>query len=317
MKGISVTARAIVFTAIVCLLFIGTDAWQSWRARAAEIHDMEIDSANLASAAAEHADQTFKAADTILVGVVERVQYDGRAPQAIARLDRLLRGRKSELPELDGLFVYDRDGNWLASSLSSMPSGLNNEDREYFAYHRTHLDLTPHVGIMVKSRSSGKWIIPVSRRINNDDGSFGGVALATVDAAFFSHFYDRLDIGKAGAIAMVLDRGVMLVRRPFSDVFVNKNMTNTSLLLTYVSKGPVTSFFTLSSQDGVNRMNSVRRLHNYPVFVAVALSKDERLAHWQRDTVQHSLGIIFLVAIIGFFGWRLVQQIALRARAEA
>jgi len=313
----TVTQRAVAFTVAVCVLLIGLDGWQSWRARDVQIHEMERDSSNLASAAAEHADQTIKAADTILVGLVERVQYDGVGPTALTRLNHVLGMRQGELPELNGLFVYDQDGNWLASSLSSLPSGLNNSDREYFAYHRDHAELTPHIGVMVRSRSSGKWILPVSRRINHADGSFAGVALATIDAAYFSRFYDSLDIGQAGAIGILLERGVLLVRRPFVDVFVNKDMTNTSVLLTYASRGPVVSFFTLSSQDGVNRMNSLRRLRDYPVFVAVALSKDERLAQWQRDTLRRSGAVIFLAAIVSFFGWRLIQQIELRARAEA
>jgi hypothetical protein len=40
------------------------------------------------------------------------------------------------------------------------------------------------VGEPVISRSSGKWIIPVSRRLNKPDGSFGGVALATLDIEY-------------------------------------------------------------------------------------------------------------------------------------
>lgn len=298
-------------------MLLAIDGWQSWRARTDQIQAMERDSSNLAKAAAEQANQTFGMADAIIVGIVERVQYDGIDPKALVRLNRVLRLRRAELPELSGLFVYDRHGKWIASSLPQTPSDANNADREYFQYHQSHQDLTPHIGIMVRSRSSGKWIVPISRRISDADGRFIGVVLATIDADYFSRFYDSLDIGQAGAIAMILDRGVMLVRRPFSDVFVNKNMLNTSLLMTYRAHGPVTSFFTRSSQDSVYRLNSVRQLQDFPVFLAVALSKDERLAGWQRDTIWRTTGIVFLVAIVCFFGLGLVQQIARRARIEA
>ncbi len=313
----SVTARAVVFTVAVCVFLVAMDGWQSWGARTEQIYAMERDSSNLAKAAAEHGDQTLSMADAVIVGIVERVQYDGVGPKALVRLDRVLRLRRAELPELSGLFVYDRRGNWIASSLPHIPSDQNNSDREYFIYHQSHADPGPHIGMMVKSRSSGKWIVPVSRRISDPSGRFVGVVLATIDADYFSRFYDSLDIGKSGAIAMILDRGVMLVRRPFSDVFVNKNMTGTSLLRTYQSQGPEASFFTPSSQDGVNRLNSVRKLEDFPVFVAVALSKDERLASWQRETIMRTTGVVFLVAIVSFFGFGLIQQIARRARVQA
>ncbi|TKC88070.1 GGDEF domain-containing protein [Trinickia terrae] len=302
---------------IVCLSLVVLDGWRSWEARSFELGEMDVASSNLARAMTQQADDTFKEADTALVDIAERVRVDGTGEKALARLRSVMILRRQELAQLDGLFVYDEHGKWIASSTSTPLNKFNNADREYFIFHQNNPGLGPHIGIPVVSRSSGKRVIPVSRRIDKPDGSFGGVMLATIDIDFFSRFYNTLDIGKSGAVALVLNSGVMLVRRPFAVETVGKSMLGTALFYHYTSHGPVGTAFIKSAQDGVTRLNSYRNLPNFPVFVAAALSKDEILQDWWRDTIWHSTGVICLVAVVGLFGWNLVKQIELKARTEA
>lgn len=312
----SISLRAVIFIVLVCACLIGTDVWRSWNARTTQLQQMETSTSNLAEATAQQADDTIKEADTVLLGFVERVQHDGRGASAMDRMRRLMVMRVAELSQLNGLFLYDEHGRWLAISRPTLPQGYNNADREYFVFHRTHPDLGPHIGLPVRSRSTGKWVIPVSRRINHVDGSFGGVALATIDIDFFRSFYDSLQIGRAGAIALVLDRGTMVLRRPFSESFVGKDIMDTGLFRAYQAQRTVGMTVTQSSQDGATRLDSFRQLKHYPVFVAIALSKDEVLVGWWNDTLLHSGAAAFLVVAVSFFGWRLVQQIRLRTQTE-
>ena len=314
-KRSSITLRAVAFVVAVCMSLIVIDGWRSWNGRAIELRQTEVAASNLVRATAQQADDTIKEADTALIGIVERIEHDGTGPAALARIHTVLTQQAAELGQLNGLFVYDEKGRWIADSQAVLLN-LNNSDREYFIFHRTHTDRGPHIGIPVISRSTGKWIIPVSRRIDHADGSFAGVALATIDVDFFSRFYASLDIGNAGAIALISESGVMLVRRPLANGFVGKNVSETGLFRDYVARGPVGTRLTRSSQDGVTRIFSFRRLTRYPLFVAAALSKDEVLSGWWSDTLWHSGGVIFLVLVVAFFGWRLIQQIEFRTKAE-
>ncbi|MBN3759480.1 response regulator [Burkholderia sp. Ac-20365] len=316
---ISLPIRVTLFIVVVCALLIGSDAWRSVTSRQDQMEEMSVAAANLARAMAQHADDTIKQADTTLVGVVERVEHDGVGPAALDRLHRIFMQRVTELPQLNGLYLYDRDGNWLANSQPVLVKTFNNADREYFVYHRTHTDRSPHVGMPVQSRSTGKWIIPVSRRIDGPDGQFAGVVLATIDIDFFSRFYDSLDIGRYGAVALVADNGIMIVRRPFETRFIGKNITDTMLFKTHQKSdepGGAGRFVSKSAQDGVTRLNSLRNLSQYPLFVAAALAQDEILAPWWSDTLWHAAGTTVLVVMLAVFGWRLVRNANARTRIE-
>jgi len=311
----SLTFRMTVFIGVVCVLLIGTDLWRSVAARRAQIDEMTTATSNLARAMAQHANDAFKEADTTLIGMVERVEEDGTSPADLARLHRSLVSRVQQLPQLNGLFIFDKDGAWIVNSQAKLDSRFNNSDREYFEYHRTHTDQGSHIGPPVKSRSTGKWIVPVSRRIDAPDGSFAGVALATIDIDFFSRFYDSLDLGQSGAAVLVLNSGTMIVRRPFEDRFVGKNVSDTALYRSHLD-GRSGVFTTKSSQDHVTRLNSLRELQDYPLFVAAALSEDEILGPWWRDTLWHASVTTVLALVIAMFGARLVRQVTARTHIE-
>jgi len=66
----------------------------------------------------------------------------------------------------------------------------------------------------------------------------------------------------------------------------------------------------------VDRLNTYRRLEKYPLFVVAAQSYDEVLAAWRMETIIQSTGVLILIALLGWIGKRLVDQIRLRAQAQ-
>ncbi|WP_348638664.1 cache domain-containing protein [Variovorax paradoxus] len=187
----SIAFRTTAFVVVVCAILLAIDGWNSWQSRSDQLEQMGVATSNLARAMAQQADDAIKKADTVLVGMVERVEHEGTEQADVARLRKVLATRVAELPQLDGLHIYDKDGNWVANSRPTQPENLNNANREYFVFHRTHEERGPHIGLPVKSRTTGRLLLPISRRINHADGSFAGVALATIHLDFFSKFYAR------------------------------------------------------------------------------------------------------------------------------
>ena len=158
-RGFSLQTLAISFVVLVCLSLLAIQLWMTLRAREVQLNEAARESANLAQAVAQHAYDTIKEADTVLVGLVERMEADVASGTELERIHKLLVTRVAELPQLHGIFVYASDGSWLVNSQKTLLSRLNNSDREYFNYHRTHGDRGPYVGPPVRSKSTVDWVI--------------------------------------------------------------------------------------------------------------------------------------------------------------
>jgi diguanylate cyclase (GGDEF)-like protein len=308
-------ALAVGLLACFCLLLAALQGWSAWRAYQTEQEDSRIATANMARALASHAETSIKLGDAVLAEMVERIEHDGLGEAATARLTGRLREIARDVGELQGLFVYGPDGKWLTSSLPRPMQG-NNFDREYFQYHLLHGGRGTHVGVPVRSRSTGAWILPLSRRIEARDGSFAGVALATLNLAWFGRFYDSFEVGRKGTIVLALDNGTLIYRRPFRDDQVGMDIRSSSIWQQLQREGQTGSLVATPRIDNVERLYSYRHLQGFPLFVACGLATDEILAGWRRTTVQTAvLGVVAMI-LLACGGVMLVRQIRVRERLE-
>lgn len=315
MTGSPLVFRAKIFFFIVCLSLLCIDGWQAWKARTAQLQDTETTITNMARALAQHGDDTLKAADLILSGVIELMHSEGLTASMKPRLHQLLKSRVQELPQLAGLFVLNAEGNALVDSNEVLFSA-NAGDRNYFQYHRDHTDPGPYVGPLVRN-PAGAWRLTVSRRVNNADGSFGGVVLAAIDIDYFRNFYSTFRIGNNGLIILGLNNGTLLVRRPFFDKYVGSDLRKVPIFRDYVTKNHDGTHTAPSTVDGKDRINAYRHFNQFPMFIAIALSKEEVLDGWLDDTLHHTAGILILILILAVLGNWLLKQIKLRLETEA
>ncbi|MBR0783961.1 sensor domain-containing diguanylate cyclase [Bradyrhizobium iriomotense] len=302
------------FVVLICVTILGLSAWREWETRNADLRNAEIDVANVAHSLVQHADDTFELADTILVGLVHRLELDGMGPDTIAKLQTYLPTRKSS-DRIRGIFVYDETGRWLATTEQIDFSKLNNSDREYFRRHRDSPEKGTLIGRPVKSRAGGQWIITASRRIDHPDGSFAGVALLTIDVAYFVKFYERFDVGPNGSASLLNNDGIMLARsRDESGVFVGRDLSNAPLFREWKSRPAAAVYYFKSPLDSVQRLSYYQRSNRYPLMVLASKAQDDVLAPWRRAAATRMtfvLGLVLLIAVIGFY---LVRQLLQRQR---
>lgn len=304
------------FILLACLVLVAMHAWSSWNARRVELHKAEIETRNMAWALAGQADNSIKMVDTVLVGMVDRIETEGMAPPAAKRLHETMITHLGELPLLQGLFVYDAEGHWIVNTAAGHYGPRSNADREYFQYHKTHAERGPRVGRPIIGRTSNLWVIPVSRRINHPDGSFAGVALATIHLDFFRRFHASVDVGRHGTVVLFLDSGTMLLRTPFDQALIGRDISKGRIFSMIRSQGRVGSAMLRSTVDGVERLYSYRGLAGYPLVVSVARSKEELLAEWRQNTTRLTVALLLLIAMLLTLGSRLVRQIEVRDRLE-
>ena len=64
----------------------------------------------------------------------------------------------------------------------------------------------------MRDPANGAWLIPLSRRFDRDDGSFGGIVVAGISANYLEAFYRTFKIGERGGILLANVDGTVLVR---------------------------------------------------------------------------------------------------------
>lgn len=308
-----VVLPAVCFMVAIALVLIGLETWNRTHAYNNDLEEGRIAATNMARATAEHANASINLAAAILSGVVERVETDGTDADAYPRLHRHLIRRVEQGGGLQGLFVYDETGRWAASSLATTDPDANNADRAYFKYHQTHPDRTVRIGAPIRSRSAGVWILPVSRRLEHADGSFAGVALATLRLSHFQKYYDGFDLGRQGAVFLALDDGTLVTRRPFVESSIGMDIAKGPVFtLMRETGGDTGSAMRVARLDGVERLYVYRKLANYPLVVAAALSRDDIFAGWWAETWGAVGAMVATLILLGGVGWRLLRQVLIR-----
>ncbi|VVN72026.1 sensor domain-containing diguanylate cyclase [Pseudomonas fluorescens] len=308
---------AVVLLVAVCLSMIVIVIWEAWNSRQYNLHDKEVAMSNLAQTLASQAQATIKQADTLLFTLVERLETEGFNPAGLPHLERLLSAQRRELSQLHGLFVYDETGRWIANSNGAALTDANNADREYFIFHRDHPDRGPHIGPSIKSRSSGEWIMTVSRRINHADGSFAGVALATIYLNHFLSLYDSIDMGRNGVINLIANDATIIVRRPFNEAEISTSLINSPLFKQLLPMADFGTAMIKSMMDGVVRVVGYRRVEGYPLVVFAALDKDEVLASWRKESMLSAGIVALLLGFLGVLGYRLINLMKQQNRVQS
>ncbi len=308
---------AAAFVVMVCVAIVALSGWREWALRDAAVESAEVDVANLARSLTQHAEDTFELADSLIGGLVDRLEMDGTSPDAIAKLQDVIDLRKATLGRIRGLFVYDETGRWLATSEDINLARLNNSDRDYFRHHRSSPDRRTLIGNPVKSRSGGQWIIPVSRRFNNPDGSFAGVVLATIDAGYFAQFYKQFDVGPNGAILLLSTAGTVLARSVDNDATVGRDLSGSPLIKNLQSRPSASIYYFKSPLDGVWRLGFYEISERYPILAVATEAEADVLAAWRDEAVARMAFVLGLTALIAAIGFYLVRQLAERQRMAA
>ena len=299
------------FIGAICAVLIGLEISNIIDQRSASLAEGRKETANLTSSLIQHAELTFGAADAILIGVVDRLKHESIDPETGRRLKAWFIEEVRSSNQFVNFAVVDSEGTMIASAFDAKAPKLF-ADREYFIYHRTHDDNVLHIGDPIRGRSADGWLIPVTRRINHADGTFGGVAVASINPKYFQDMYDRLNLGNNSAVLLASLNGALLVRRPFAETNVGRDMSQSGIFA-QLKQAPAGSIDMTSSTDGVRRLNSYEQGHTYPLVVAVALDTTELLAGWKQSAMRRLAGTLIVVSsilLMGAFVWRATRALA-------
>ena len=106
--------------------------------------------------------------------------------------------------------IVDSHGIARASNaVKEMTKPIDISDREHFKFQVNNTKDTLFISKPVIGRASGKWSVQLTRRFLNKDGTFAGVVVASMDPAYFTSFFDRIQLGTDTSVAMIGSDGVV------------------------------------------------------------------------------------------------------------
>jgi diguanylate cyclase (GGDEF)-like protein len=303
-----------LLVAFVCMALLGLHIWLVVVARTHEVAQLTLANEKLAASIAQHVDSSLLDVEHILDDTVFSLEQSELALSTLERLQPKLVQKAAKVEQLNGLLIYDASGRWLVTSEAITIGSQNNADREYFIFHRDNPSREAHLGLPLLSRSTGVWVIPLSRRLNDADGNFAGVALATMKLEYFTKIVSRFKLGDQGATALALD-GRLLTRAPFNKNDIGRDVRRQPAMQKAARQTSGTSEET-STIDGVVRIISFDRALNFPVVAVVAVGRDEALRDWLRASGVQTAVVIGLCGLVIFGGLSVLGAFGRREFAE-
>ena len=189
----------------------------------------------------------------------------------------------------NGTVVIDHDG---------ATGRANVSDRAYFLFHKTHATDTPFVSQVESGRVTGKLHFRMSRRLDNPDGAFGGIVLATVSPDSFARYFRDL-LGKSDAVASLLGTEDHQLRARIPEPTSEWWQTPIeSPLWQALAQSPSGSYENTSSIDGIGRIFLYRKLPELPLVMVTGMSDTELMNGVMERIRWPAVGSVVVIMVV-------------------
>lgn len=173
--------------------------------------------------------------------------------------------------------VYDGAGQLATSTLLNPDPEALVDTQPYFQVHS--VDCCAGLNItepMANGLQPWQKFIHFSRRLNQHDGSFGGVAVVSVNPSYLAAFQENVTLGSRDFISLRFDGGPVLTVKT-SGLGDNLAPVYQSNPLFHGNRGttvePAAKF-----RDGIERRVAWNKLENYPLVTVSGLSVEDGMA---------------------------------------
>ncbi len=211
--------------------------------------------------------------------------------------------------------IADRNGQMVASNPPMRRLDVSHE--RFFTVHRDADTTMPVVSHAVGDAAKVEPHLHFTRRINDADGRFAGVAIVAVDPAYFTSAYEHSREGELGLIGLIGNDGVARALRVGDKVSWGQQVALDRFADDAIEPHP-------TAPDGVVRYASVRRLHGFPLSAVIGLAESEQMAQYEQHRGNYIVAAIagsaLLIAVVGMvsaWSWQLAKARRRERRAQA
>ena len=233
---------------------------------------------NIERAFKEHSETIINSGDELIR--IVKFYFEKYGKDAYPIIKELLRDQVIELRQFNQIGMIDRAGIYAFTSLPELKP-IDLSDREHFKVHKEIYSPGAFVSVPVIGRATGKASIQLSRRINQADGSFNGVAVISFDPTVFLSFYKEIALGKNGLASVVGEDGKF--RTLYEEGTDYSNYTTKTVEIPPIMKGQDTGAFIGNDfYDGVTRYYAFEKLRNQPLYIIVGMTQETVLENFTR-----------------------------------
>lgn len=222
--------------------------------------------------------QTFAKVDVVLRLVARDYPRFSALPAAEANAE--LKALLDTIPESQSLRIADASGRFRFDASGTLPQ-VDIADRAYFRQHQSD----PGSGLVfsepIFARITNNWVVTLSRRLNNPDGSHAGHVQAAINAGDFNRLFAGINRAAAEEIVM-LDRQKRIV--------AHTAMESPALGQPYIDLAA------LGADD--DKLFSLAAVGDYPFDIVVMSSRDEALKTWREKIRAYGVSIVFLMVVL-------------------
>ena len=184
-----------------------------------------------------------------------------------------------------------------AQSSSNQKLTLNLADRPYFLAQKNEQGDRLMVGAPVESRVTGKWVVPLTRRITHKDGTFGGVVVLSVDPSLFTDPFAQTSLGEDATRALLGLDGYTLLRLNGEKLSYGGD-SRKSQLYNEIKRSRVGSYTGVASSDGIRRTVSYRVIDPYGIIILAGSSVKFIENSYRTKVLGYVVGAVLFGALI-------------------
>ncbi len=309
----------LIVTLLISLLALGLTGLAVWTERQREEARAEAELYNLALLLVDDVSSLFARTES-LIHSADNYYTDAVSQGGIdaTRFNTFLDRQLQQIPAALGVMVLGPDGVTRFGSRSTR-LGISLADRAYFSKAREGRERGLIFDGPLQARGSDVWVLVIARRLDNPDGSFGGVVAVTLKTEALGQMLAKLRLGPSGLAVLRGFDMAQIARHPYLEGVGmgagNKMVSQT--LRDHVRVRPAGgSYVGTSPLDGIRRFHAYRQVENYPFFVKVGRAEDDYLSSWWRHTVL-LFALCAAIILITALAARRIYQGALRGREAA
>jgi len=246
----------------------------------------ETSAKNIARQMKQNIADTFEIIEMNLLATkleIEHQQASGGINDAT--LNAFLKRLHTHLPEMSSILIVSANGIILHDSSKTLALEARIDDREYFQFLRDHPLTGLYISKPLQDRTSGDWILILSRRFDHPDGSFAGVLNGTISLKYFQQLFSSSEIGAQGLLSLRNEKLGIVARHPESpETEAGVSSKNRSPEWQELLRSARQNWLIIdpSSVDGIRRTTAVHKVANFPLYVTAGLAHDDYFEDWWR-----------------------------------